>query len=66
MSAESAVDIVGANENIDVGSQSGRGATWVDLTTGNPIQTVSKNGSRQLTINGVEVRVFEFRKVATY
>lgn len=92
--AESPVDIVGANENTDIAvgktasgfnvalvnhnsnklevvlkplqSRTGRAAAWVDLVTGNSLPAASKNGLLRLTINGSEVRVVEFRQVATY
>lgn len=37
---------------------------WVDLATGNPIQTVSQNGSVKLSVNGSAVRIVEFRQAA--
>ncbi len=91
--ARSRVDIIGANDNMDVAvgntatgfsvalvnhssnelevevkptrREANRGGTWVDLSTGNTIQTVSPNRSVKLRINGNGFRVVEFRQSAT-
>lgn len=90
--AESLVDIVGANENVDIAvgktkegfsvaivnhdsskldvtvrptrSQAGRVGSWVDLTTGNKIQTVGLDRSVKLTIPGSGFRALEFRRLS--
>jgi hypothetical protein len=91
--AESLVDLVGANENVDIAvgktaggfsvaivnhdsskldvtvrptkSQAGRVGSWVDLTTGNKIQTVGLDRSVKLTIQGSGFRALEFRRLST-